>query len=248
MKRYNLLVLAFPRAWRERYQDELLDLVAEEARQGGQAFDLIRAGLKERRRTQGHASAGTVLALIAAFGLLLFCWTSTSPQIEPFRWLLTASFVGLLTTRRVPVEKNHRPPAVIRFRLAASFIAVAVGSTATIISSTASSHPGQTPLRVASAQDAIPAPPSIQSTLSAQVAATPGITAYLQSSQPKSIEWIDGKTVWVGTGNPTWTGAGSVYAADGHTLAGTYQDVQGSNNAPHSWPTESVAAATAALG
>lgn len=96
----------------------------------------------------------------------------------------------------------------------------------------------------AEADQTTPAPAPLVATLSPQVAAVPGIASYLQSSQPKSVEWINGHTVWVGTGNPTDSGDGTDYAASGDTLAGTYQDVQGSNNTPASWPTESVAAAS----
>jgi putative ABC transport system permease protein len=49
MKRYRLLLRVYPRAWRERYGDELLRLVAEEERNRLQPrVDLLHSGLVER--------------------------------------------------------------------------------------------------------------------------------------------------------------------------------------------------------
>ena len=250
MRLYRLLVHAFPRAWRETYQDELLALVAEEAHRRRQAFDMVRAGLRERRRAWTPASVEAPSALLVAAGSLLLCWQVTaSPQTQRLRWLLTAAFLGLflflLVVGLAPHERNRMTSIAVRRALIASFIAVSAGSTTTVLVSTASSHPTQTRSPVASTPRIIPASPSIQATLSPQVAATPGIVAYLQSNRPKSEEFIDGHTVWVGTGNPTYTSHGLTYSQTGDTIAGTYQPVTFSNNTPTTWPTESVVAVSA---
>jgi hypothetical protein len=91
-------------------------------------------------------------------------------------------------------------------------VAVAAGCVLTAVASTAPPEPVQ-------------APPSIASTLSPSMAATPGIVAFLSSSAPKAVEFnpSTGQTVWVGRGTVTWTATGVNYAPGGVTIAGTYQ-------------------------
>jgi hypothetical protein len=50
VRRHELLVRAFPRAWRELYGSQVLGLLAEEPDRRWQGLDLVRAGLAERQR------------------------------------------------------------------------------------------------------------------------------------------------------------------------------------------------------
>jgi len=172
-----------------------------------------------------------------------------SPEIHSRRWLLTAAFLALqfwrLAPRRVRFVRNHMAPVALRRVLTGAFIAVSAASTAAALNSNAASPPSESSSRLASAQNAMPTSPSIRSTLSTRVAATPQIVAYLQSNRPKSEEFIDGHTVWVGTGSPAGASQDWPYSKKGHTIAGTYQALPFSNNAPANWSTEAVTSASA---
>ena len=80
MRRYRLLLRLFPRAWRERYGDEVLRLLSEEKAKGTSglrpSLDLVHSGLVERLRQFQHLvwsgvrfSRGRAIALGA--GLLV---------------------------------------------------------------------------------------------------------------------------------------------------------------------------------
>lgn len=82
----NRLVLRlYPRAWRERYGDELLALMEDE---GAGTFDVARAALAERLRIAGVA--GPHLVVLAAWGLFTLAggayakwaehWDTATPQ------------------------------------------------------------------------------------------------------------------------------------------------------------------------
>ena len=54
----RVLLLAFPRAWRRRYGDELTQLIADTGLTPGVAVDLLRSGLHERALSVGDALKG----------------------------------------------------------------------------------------------------------------------------------------------------------------------------------------------
>jgi hypothetical protein len=60
----RLLLRFFPRAWRERYGDELIDLVADTGLTPRAAADIARSGVRERARSANEALDGGVQMIL----------------------------------------------------------------------------------------------------------------------------------------------------------------------------------------
>jgi hypothetical protein len=244
MRRYHLLLRAFPAAWRERYGNELFELIKEQPDRRGQSLDLLRAGLRERPRPvlsqiPAGISAGTALILLVTAGLVIRWDVSHSGGVWVPRLALTAGYVALAISLPMTVFSPLQRRLDLMFRkrtLAFLCVAVAAGCVLTAVASTAPPEPVQ-------------APPSIAATLSPAMAATPGIVAFLSSSAPKAVEFnpSTGQTVWVGRGTVTWTATGVNYAPGGVTIAGTYQaPTYPGASQTNPWPDTSPASALSA--
>ena len=74
-RRYRLLLLAFPRRYRDRRGDEMVGTIMDSARPGqrwphlADAADLVNAGLSARTRLSAESGLGSVLGLAAPYGL-----------------------------------------------------------------------------------------------------------------------------------------------------------------------------------
>ncbi len=240
MRRYRLLLRAFPPAWRERYGDELFKLIEAQPDRRGQALDLLCAGLRERARpllsrTAAGISAGTVLVLVVTAILVVQWEDSLSTAAWAPRLALTAGYVafaiGLPMTVLSPLQRRLGLMFPLR-TLTLLSVVVAVGC---VLTTVARSAP----------PESVPQPPSIASTLSPAMAATPGIVAFLMSSTPKAIELnpATGQTVWVGKGTATWTATGEHFAPGGVTIAGTYEPPAYAGAETNPWPDYLPAAA-----
>lgn len=240
MKRYRLLLRAFPPAWRERYGEELCELIDEQTDRRGQALDLLRAGLRERvrpllcRPTLG-ISIGTVLALVVLAALIVHWDVSHSTGSWTARLALIAGYVALAICLPMTVVSPLQRRLGLMFpkrTVALLCVVVAAGCVLTAVASSAPPAP-------------VPAPPSMASTLSPAMAATPGIVAFLQSSTPKAVEFnpSTGQTVWVGKGTVSWTSTGERFEPGGVTIAGTYETPTYPGAQANPWPDFSPAAA-----
>jgi hypothetical protein len=99
----RLLLRIFPAAWRGRYGDELLDLVADTGLSAHVAADLVRAGLRERVRAARAALTGGTSMIFAP------AWR------HPTAWAVvgvifltpTLGFVALSALTTVPNPLNN---------------------------------------------------------------------------------------------------------------------------------------------
>jgi hypothetical protein len=109
--RHRLLLRAFPRAWRERYGDELDALIARaDAGRGVRirtALDVVRAGLGERLRTAGltgdhlpgaQRARARLLLVLCAWALFVVAGVSVQKASE--HWQRAAT----MSSRRLPAD------------------------------------------------------------------------------------------------------------------------------------------------
>lgn len=78
MRRHRVCIRAFPAAWRQQYERELLRLLAEAPERRWQSVDLLRAGLRERvhrlagtRASGGWLGVGMKISFSTAIALLV---------------------------------------------------------------------------------------------------------------------------------------------------------------------------------
>lgn len=240
MRRYRLLLRAFPSAWRKRYGDELFKLIEAQPDRRGQALDLLCAGLRERIRplvswTAAGISVATVLVLVVTASLVVQWEDSLSTAAWAPRLALTAGYAGFAISLPMTVLSPLQRRLGLMFPLRTLTLLCAVVAVGCVLTAAARSAP----------PESVPQPPSIASTLSPAMAATPGIVAFLMSSTPKAVEFnpTTGQTVWVGKGTTTWTATGVNYAPGGVTVAGTYEPQPYPGDQTNPWPDHSTAAA-----